>query len=647
MEPILKSQHDIYLDRLLSKFRKPKPKFVALMPLSALSLSACGGGSGETTPVKTSTVISGSVLKGQITNALVFSDLNSNGLFNTSEPNAYTDVNGTFNLTTSDASAKLIALGQVGSIDKSTGASAENISFSGTSAGTVISPFSTVITEGGITSKELADSLGLGDVDLLNFNPFIEGVNAATALLVENTSHQLENVINSFTEATKGSGLTAEQAKKTALDSFAAAVKEKLALKETFDLSNDVDLAAISENVTKSMTLSVAEAASLKTKLDTVSIALKNVNAEVKKVADLTSDATKGVFSLSQLLKDQIADSISKATSIDLVDSVKIALAAANLAPSDLKITSSKIAENTTDLTVGIFSATDEDPSSLVYNLAGTDAAKFSLSETGELSLKFAANYEIQNSYELVVNVEDAGGKKSASKFQIDVENANDAATGSVSISGTPKEDEILTADISKIIDEDSSDIASIAKYQWLRDGTEIVGATSKALTLSQSDVDSAITVNVSYEDGSGTVETFTSTATAKVADVINESIGAISVVKSGNDSAPVLDFYLDETKDKEGDGIGAFDLTLTFDPDSAIFVSLSDETNLTVLSNTTLASTGKITVGAFGYPNFTDMDKPIFSIQMIDSNATSEFVLTLSDLEVDGAVLDGSIFII
>ena len=647
MEPILKSQHDIYLDRILSKFRKPIPKFVALMPLSALTLSACGGGSGETTSVKTSTVISGSVLKGQITNALVFSDLNSNGLFNTSEPNAYTDVNGTFNLTTSDASAKLIALGQVGSIDKSTGASAENISFSGTSAGTVISPFSTVITEGGITSKELADSLGLGDVDLLNFNPFTEGVNAATALLVENTSHQLENVINSFTEATKGSGLTAEQAKKTALDSFAAAVKEKLALKETFDLSNDVDLAAISENVTKSMTLSVAEAASLKTKLDTVSIALKNVNAEVKKVADLTSDATKGVFSLSQLLKDQIADSISKATSIDLVDSVKIALAAANLAPSDLKITSSKIAENTTDLTVGIFSATDEDPSSLVYNLAGTDAAKFSLSETGELSLKFAANYEIQNSYELVVNVEDAGGKKSASKFQIDVENENDPATGSVSISGTPKEDEILTADISKIIDEDSSDIASIAKYQWLRDGTEIVGATSKALTLSQSDVDSAITVNVSYEDGSGTVETFTSTATAKVADVINESIGAISVVKSGNDSAPVLDFYLDETKDKEGDGIGAFDLTLTFDPDSAIFVSLSDETNLTVLSNTTLASTGKITVGAFGYPNFTDMDKPIFSIQMIDSNATSEFVLTLSDLEVDGAVLDGSIFII
>ena len=647
MNNIFKTENVTLVEKLLNKFRKPQSQLAALMPLSVMSLSACGSGGGETTPVKTSTVISGSVLKGQITNALVFSDLNSNGVFDSSEPSAHTDVNGKFNLTTSDISAKLIALGQVGSIDKSTGASAENIDFSGTSSGTVISPFSTVITEGGMTSKELADSLGLGDVDLLNFNPFAEGVDAAKALLVENTSHQLENVINSFTEASKGSGLTADEAKKTALDSFAAAAKQKLALKETLNLSNDVDVAAISANVTKSMTLTIAEAESLKTKLDTVSTALKNVNAEVKKVADLTSDATKGAFSLGQLLKDQIADSFSKATNIDLVDSAKVTVAAANLAPSEIKITSAKVTENATDLSVGRFSATDEDTSSLVYSLAGTDAEKFFLSDTGELSLKSSANYETQKSYALVLNVEDAGGKKSASKFQIDVENMNDAASGSVSIVGTAKEGAVLTANISEIVDEDSSDIASIAKYQWLRDGTEIEGATSKALTLSQSDVDSAISVNVSFKDGSGTTETFSSSATVKVADVINESIGAISVVNSGIDSAPVLDFYLDKTKYKEGDGIGTFDLTLTFDPDSASFVSLRDETNLTVLSNTTLASTGKITVGAFGYPSFTELDKPIFSIQMTDTNNTADFVLTLSDLEVDGAVLDGSIFII
>ena len=248
-----KKENTLLINKMLAKFRKPQSQFAALMPISALSLSACGGGGGgETTPIETSTVINGSVLKGQITNALVFSDLNSNGIFDTAEPSAFTDENGNFNLTTSDASAKLIALGQVGSIDQSTGASAENIDFSGTSSGTVISPFSTVITEGRMTSEELADSLGLGEVDLLNFNPFAAGVDAATALLVEKTSHQLENVINSFTEVTKGNGLTAAQAKATALDSFAAAAKEKLALKETIDLSTYADVTAISANITKS-----------------------------------------------------------------------------------------------------------------------------------------------------------------------------------------------------------------------------------------------------------------------------------------------------------------------------------------------------------------------------------------------------------
>lgn len=633
MNYIFKNENVTLVEKLLNKFRKPQSQRAALMPLSALSLSACGGGGGETTPVKTSTVISGSVLKGQITNALVFSDLNSNGIFDTSEPSAYTDVNGTFNLTTSDISAKLIALGQVGSIDKSTGASAENISFSGTSSGTVISPFSTVITEGGMTSKELADSLGLGDVDLLNFNPFAENVDAATALLVENTSHQLENVINSFTEATKGSGLTAEQAKKTALDSFAAAAKEKLALKETLNLSNDVDVATISANVTKTMTLSVAEAASLKIKLDTVSTALKNVNAEVKKVADLTSDATKGVFSLGQLLKDQIADSISKATNIDLVDSAKIALAAANLAPSDLKITLSKIAENATDLTVGIFSATDEDSSSLVYKLAGTDAAKFSLSEKGELSLKSAANYEIQNSYELVLNVEDAGGKKSASKFQIDVENANDAASGSVSISGTTKEGEILTADISKIIDEDSSDIASIAKYQWLRDGTEIVGATSKALTLSQSDVDSAISLNVSYKDGSDTTETFSSSTTAKVENVNDAPSGTLKITGTTAQE----DILTADTSDlSDIDGLGTFSYQWMRDG-----TSISGETKATLtLGETDVGKKIVVTV------SYTDKQGTSETVKSASTNAISNKndvptgSVTLSGEAVEGTIL-------
>ena len=629
-----KKENTLLINKMLAKFRKPQSQFAALMPISAMSLSACGGGGGGgTTPIETSTVINGSVLKGQITNALVFSDLNSNGIFDTAEPSAFTDENGNFNLTTSDASAKLIALGQVGSIDQSTGASAENIDFSGTSSGTVISPFSTVITEGGMTSEELAESLGLGDVDLLNFNPFAAGVDATTALLVEKTSHQLENVINSFTEVTKGSGLTDAQAKATALDSFATAAKEKLALKETIDLSADADVTAISANIAKSMTLTEAEAEALTTKLNTASTALKNINTEIKTVVDLTSDATKGAFSLGQLLKDQITENISNGADIDLVDSAKVALASANLAPSALIITSSRITENATDLSVGTFSATDEDSSSLVYGLAGTDAGKFNLSETGQLSLKAVANFEAQSSYDVVLNVEDAGGKKSASKFQIDVENVNDAASGSVSITGTAKEGAVLTADISKIIDEDSSDIASIAEYQWLRDGVEISGATSKEFTLSQSDVASALSLNVSYKDGSDTTETFSSSATAQVENVNDAPSGVLKI--SGTPAQEDI-LTADTSGLSDTDGLGAFSYQWMRDE-----TAISGETSTTLtLGETDVGKKISVTV------TYTDQQGTSETVTSASTNAISNKndlptgSVTLSGEAIEGQVL-------
>jgi hypothetical protein len=67
-----KKENTLLINKMLAKFRKPQSQVAALMPISALSLSACGGGGGGgTTPIETSTVINGSVLKGQITNALV------------------------------------------------------------------------------------------------------------------------------------------------------------------------------------------------------------------------------------------------------------------------------------------------------------------------------------------------------------------------------------------------------------------------------------------------------------------------------------------------------------------------------------------------------------------------------------------------
>ena len=398
-------------------------------------------------------------------------------------------------------------------------------------------------------------------------------------------------------------------------------------------MSADADVTAISANIAKSMTLTEAEAEALTTKLNTASTALKNINTEIKTVVDLTSDATKGAFSLGQLLKDQITENISNGADIDLVDSAKVALASANLAPSALIITSSRITENATDLSVGTFSATDEDSSSLVYGLAGTDAGKFNLSETGQLSLKAVANFEAQSSYDVVLNVEDAGGKKSASKFQIDVENVNDAASGSVSITGTAKEGAVLTADISKIIDEDSSDIASIAEYQWLRDGVEISGATSKEFTLSQSDVASALSLNVSYKDGSDTTETFSSSATAQVENVNDAPSGVLKI--SGTPAQEDI-LTADTSGLSDTDGLGAFSYQWMRDE-----TAISGETSTTLtLGETDVGKKISVTV------TYTDQQGTSETVTSASTNAISNKndlptgSVTLSGEAIEGQVL-------
>ncbi len=80
-----------------------------------------------------------------------------------------------------------------------------------------------------------------------------------------------------------------------------------------------------------------------------------------------------------------------------------------------------------------------------------------------------------------------------------DVANVNDTPSGVPTITGTATEDQTLTADTSGISDADG--LGSFS-YQWLRDGSAISGATSSSYTLTDTDVGSKITVQISYTDG-------------------------------------------------------------------------------------------------------------------------------------------------
>ena len=106
------------------------------------------------------------------------------------------------------------------------------------------------------------------------------------------------------------------------------------------------------------------------------------------------------------------------------------------------------------------------------------------------------------------------------------VANVNDAPTGTVTISGTPTQGQILTAS-NTLADLDGLGTIS---YQWRAAGTNISGATGASYVLTEAEVGKLITVVASYTDGHGTAESVTSSATAAVANVNDAPTGSVTI---------------------------------------------------------------------------------------------------------------------
>ena len=96
---------------------------------------------------------------------------------------------------------------------------------------------------------------------------------------------------------------------------------------------------------------------------------------------------------------------------------------------------------------------------------------------------------------------------------------ANNRATGSPAIGGTPQVDHTLTVDLSNIADADGLTHASYTwLYQWLRGRSEIRGATDSTYTLGLADEGKTIKVKVSFTDDAHNQESRTSAPTEAVA---------------------------------------------------------------------------------------------------------------------------------
>jgi hypothetical protein len=133
------------------------------------------------------------------------------------------------------------------------------------------------------------------------------------------------------------------------------------------------------------------------------------------------------------------------------------------------------------------------------------------------------------------------------------VANVNDAPVGVPMITGTVTEDQTLTANTGGISDADGLGFLS---YQWLRNGSNIAGATGITHTLGDADVGSRISVQVSYTDGHGTDESLTSAQTAAIANVNDAPTGLPSIIGTATEDQVLT---ADTSGLSDADGLGVF----------------------------------------------------------------------------------------
>src|SRR5207342_1355748 len=142
-------------------------------------------------------------------------------------------------------------------------------------------------------------------------------------------------------------------------------------------------------------------------------------------------------------------------------------------------------------------------------------------------------NDDVGHTIDVVASYTDGHGtaESLASASTAVVTNVNDAPTGTVTISGTAAQNQVLTAS-NTLADADGLGAIS---YQWQRDGANISGATGTSYTLLEADVGHAIRVVASYADGHGTAESVASSATASVANVNDAPTGTVTVSGSAS----------------------------------------------------------------------------------------------------------------
>ena len=418
-------------------------RFYVISPLALIALSACRS------PYSANTAVNGNIVKGPLSNALVFLDLDGDNVLDANEQSVRTDADGKFSISTTASSYKIVALTDDSTVDTSSGSVLAGVTLTAPKGASVVTPTTTLMEEGGLTAEQVAEVLDLPDgVDPLTFNPFAAGVDATKALAVEKVSQQIMTAVSSFASAAEGAGASEKGAFTAALNSVVDVVKVKAekindpnaaAGDKKIDFTKTADLDLIKAKVADEAEKIVNDEgttgfskAALTSLVNDTATSIKNVNDQIGAVSDLTSEASKNVFSNLQVLQDQvknaaIAEKVAPGSgSIDFKDPTKVTDSAKNKAPTEIKLSIDTITEGSSNLLIGKLQTVDSDAKSgdkfkyEIVELTGTDFKNFSMDkDTGAFSFK---ETPVAGSYKVVIKTTDALGKSFAKEVNINVQ---------------------------------------------------------------------------------------------------------------------------------------------------------------------------------------------------------------------------------
>jgi VCBS repeat-containing protein len=248
-----------------------------------------------------------------------------------------------------------------------------------------------------------------------------------------------------------------------------------------------------------------------------------------------TSDYN-GVDGFTVTITDDDDHTITQAISltINAVNDAPVAVAdsVTILEVDDTTATVISILDNDTDADVG-------DSISLFSKTNGSNGSVINKGD-GTVSYTPAVNFNGIDTFTYTAT--DGTNTSEPGTVTVTVTAVNDDPSGSVTIAGTIKTGQTLTA---------SNDLADVdglgtISYQWSKDGTAVSGATDATLVLDDDDIGSTFTVTASYTDDDGTAESETSSATSAVADIDKAFFFTSEIIEASEITTSSIGDYAD-----------------------------------------------------------------------------------------------------